>query len=49
MIANELAGSGGDAFPWYFQQQKIGPVIGTRTWGVLVGISSSIPLMYGAT
>jgi tricorn protease len=49
MIVNELAGSGGDAFPWYFQQEKIGPVVGTRTWGGLVGISSSIPLMDGGT
>jgi tricorn protease len=47
MIVNELAGSGGDAFPWYFQQQKIGPVVGTRTWGGLVGISRGIPMMDG--
>ncbi len=47
MIVNELAGSGGDAFPWFFQQEKIGPVVGTRTWGGLVGIDRSIPLMDG--
>ncbi len=47
MIVNELAGSGGDAFPWYFQQEKIGPVVGTRTWGGLVGIGRGIPLMDG--
>src|SRR5581483_3159535 len=47
MIVNELAGSGGDAFPWFFQHEKLGPVIGTRTWGGLVGISRSIPLMDG--
>jgi tricorn protease len=37
MIVNESAGSGGDALPYYFKQQKIGPLIGTRTWGALVG------------
>jgi tricorn protease len=47
MIVNELAGSGGDAFPWYFKQQKIGLIVGTRTWGGLIGISRSIPLMDG--
>jgi len=29
--------SGGDALPYYFKQQKIGPLVGTRTWGALVG------------
>ncbi len=47
MIVNELAGSGGDAFPWFFHRQKIGPVVGTRTWGGLVGISRGIPLHDG--
>lgn len=47
MIVNELAGSGGDCFPWFFQQQKIGPVVGTRTWGGLVGISREVPMMDG--
>ncbi len=47
MLANEFAGSGGDAFPWYFQREGIGPVIGTRTWGGLVGISRSVPMIDG--
>jgi tricorn protease len=47
MLANELAGSGGDAFPWFFRREKIGPIVGTRTWGGLVGISRSIPLRDG--
>ena len=47
MIVNELAGSGGDAFPWFFHRQKIGPIVGTRTWGGLVGISRGIPLHDG--
>lgn len=38
MIVNEFAGSGGDALPWYFRKAGIGPLIGTRTWGGLVGI-----------
>ena len=37
MIVNESAGSGGDALPYYFKQQKVGPLVGTRTWGALVG------------
>ena len=38
MIINELAGSGGDALPWYFRKMKIGPLVGKRTWGGLVGV-----------
>ncbi|HEV8195503.1 MAG TPA: PDZ domain-containing protein, partial [Gemmatimonadales bacterium] len=37
MIINESAGSGGDALPYMFRQRKIGPLVGTRTWGGLVG------------
>ncbi|MGH9904607.1 MAG: S41 family peptidase [Pyrinomonadaceae bacterium] len=37
MIINESAGSGGDALPYYFRLRKVGPLIGTRTWGALVG------------
>src|SRR5467141_3774259 len=47
MIVNELAGSGGDAFPWFFHRQKIGPIVGMRTWGGLVGIFRGIPLHDG--
>ena len=38
MIINEYAGSGGDAMPWLFRQQKVGKLVGKRTWGGLVGI-----------
>jgi tricorn protease len=38
MIVNEYAGSGGDAMPWLFKKLKVGPVVGKRTWGGLVGI-----------
>ncbi len=37
MLINESAGSGGDALPYYFHLRKIGPLVGTRTWGGLVG------------
>ncbi len=38
LLVNECAGSGGDYFPWHFRESKIGPIIGKRTWGGLVGI-----------
>jgi tricorn protease len=47
ILANEYAGSGGDAFPFYFRQQGVGPIIGKRTWGGLVGISHDLPFMDG--
>ncbi|OFV84856.1 MAG: hypothetical protein A2620_04105 [Acidobacteria bacterium RIFCSPHIGHO2_01_FULL_67_28] len=47
MLINEHAGSGGDAFPWFFKREKIGPLVGTRTWGGLIGISRQVPLMDG--
>ena len=47
MIVNELAGSGGDCFPWFFRREKIGPIVGTRTWGGLVGIGNNQPLRDG--
>lgn len=47
MLINGYAGSGGDFFPWMFRQSRLGPLIGTRTWGGLVGISGSAPLVDG--
>jgi tricorn protease len=47
MIINEMSGSGGDALPWMFKQDKVGPLVGTRTWGGLVGIYNYPPLMDG--
>ncbi|MEP7325131.1 MAG: PDZ domain-containing protein [Gemmatimonadota bacterium] len=38
MVINEMAGSGGDMLPYMFHQMKIGPLVGKRTWGGLVGI-----------
>ncbi len=49
ILANEYAGSGGDALPFYFRQQGLGPIIGKRTWGGLVGISRDLPLVDGGS
>lgn len=38
MLVNRHAGSGGDALPWMFRELGLGPLVGTRTWGGLVGI-----------
>ena len=46
-ITNRQAGSGGDMLPDEFQQKGMGPVIGTRTWGGLVGVSMFIDLIDG--
>jgi len=47
MLINGLAGSGGDMFPWLFRHHELGKLIGTRTWGGLVGISGVPPLIDG--
>jgi tricorn protease len=47
MLINGWSGSGGDAFPTYFKQAGIGPLIGTRTWGGLIGISGAPTLVDG--
>jgi tricorn protease len=49
LVTNELAGSGGDYFPWVFRQMNVGPLIGTRTWGGLVNASVPYPLVDGGT
>ncbi len=38
MLINERAGSGGDLLPYMFRKAELGPLIGTTTWGGLVGI-----------
>src|SRR5262249_23762832 len=40
-LINGQSGSGGDAFPYYFRELKAGPLIGTRTWGGLIGLSGN--------
>lgn len=47
MLINDLAASGGDMLPYMFRLRKIGPLIGTRTWGGLVGIWDVPPLLDG--
>ena len=47
MLINGWSGSGGDAFPDYFRRKKLGPLIGARTWGGLIGISGVPPLVDG--
>jgi tricorn protease len=47
LLINERAGSGGDFFPWVFRHQKIGPLIGSRTWGGLVKSSVHYQLVDG--
>lgn len=47
MLINGWSGSGGDAFPFYFREAGLGPLIGQRTWGGLIGISGSPSLADG--
>jgi tricorn protease len=47
MLINGWSGSGGDAFPDYFRKAGLGPLIGTRTWGGLIGLSGSPQLIDG--
>lgn len=47
MVINESAGSGGDALPYYFKLRKLGPLVGTRTWGGLVGTLGVPPTIDG--
>lgn len=47
MIINGWSGSGGDAFPYYFRKAGLGPLIGTRTLGGLIGIGDSPSLIDG--
>ncbi|MFA5647136.1 MAG: PDZ domain-containing protein [Bacteroidales bacterium] len=47
MLINQYASSGGDAFPYFFRQKNLGTIIGSRTWGGLVGMSGNASLMDG--
>jgi tricorn protease len=49
MLINQNAGSGGDAMPWLFRQAALGPLVGERTWGGLVGIGGYPVLIDGGT
>jgi tricorn protease len=47
MIIDENAGSGGDLLPWMWRKFQVGPIVGKRTWGGLVGILGFPDLMDG--
>jgi tricorn protease len=49
MIINERAGSGGDLMPYLFRFRGVGPLVGTRTWGGLVGTWDTPPLLDGGS
>jgi tricorn protease len=49
MLINGWSGSGGDAFPDYFRKAGLGPLIGTRTWGGLIGITGAPTLIDGGS
>jgi tricorn protease len=49
VLMNGYSSSGGDAFPYYFRQRGLGPLIGTRTWGGLIGLSGNPDLMDGGS
>jgi tricorn protease len=49
MIIDETAGSGGDLLPWMFHKYRMGPLVGQRTWGGLVGTLGFPVLMDGGT
>ncbi len=49
MLINQNSGSGGDAMPWYFRKAGIGKLVGTRTWGGLVGIGGYPTLIDGGS
>ncbi len=48
MLINESAGSGGDYFPFAFRAAGLGKLVGTRTWGGLVGLSGNPGLIDGS-
>ncbi|HKJ79321.1 MAG TPA: PDZ domain-containing protein, partial [Prolixibacteraceae bacterium] len=49
MLINGWSGSGGDAFPDYFRKAELGPLMGSRTWGGLIGITGLPQLIDGGT
>src|SRR6266567_7229688 len=46
-LMNEFSASDGDLFPYRFKQHKLGPLIGKRSWGGVVGIRGTLPLLDG--
>jgi tricorn protease len=46
-LLNEFSASDGDLFPYRFRQHKMGKLIGKRSWGGVVGIRGTLPLLDG--
>ncbi len=49
ILANGWSGSGGDCFPFLFREKKLGPIIGQRTWGGLIGMTGAPGLIDGGS
>ncbi|HYO76168.1 MAG TPA: PDZ domain-containing protein [Thermoanaerobaculia bacterium] len=49
MLINGYSASGGDALPYYFRKRGLGTIIGTRTWGGLIGLTGNPSLMDGGS
>ncbi len=49
MLINGWSGSGGDCFPFYFKQSNLGPLVGQRTWGGLIGMTGAPGLVDGGS
>jgi tricorn protease len=47
MLIDQDAGSGGDFLPYAFRTEELGTLMGTRTWGGLIGISANPSLIDG--
>ena len=47
MLVNAYSSSGGDALPYFFRVNKLGPIVGMRTWGGLIGLSGNPALVDG--
>ena len=47
LLIDKYSASDGDLFPWSFKANDLGTVIGTRTWGGIIGISGSLPYLDG--
>ncbi len=48
-LMNEFSASDGDLFPYRFRHYKLGKLIGKRSWGGVVGIRGSLPLLDGGS
>ena len=45
LVINEYAGSGGDSVADYFRKYNLGPIVGKRTWGGLMGIGDELAMI----